>query len=112
MSIREDLVASAVQFLQDGAVQQAPLAKRVAFLESKNMTASEIDAAMRRAANPSPSPSLPPQGSYPRQQRQSQEAPPLPNRDWRDWFIMAVVTGGVTYGVYTLAKVIFLLNFA
>ena len=29
----------------------------------------------------------------------------LPKRDWRDWFIMATVTGGVGYALYTLAKV-------
>jgi hypothetical protein len=28
-----------------------------------------------------------------------------PRRDWRDWFIMATVTGGVCYGLYVLAKV-------
>lgn len=28
-----------------------------------------------------------------------------PRRDWRDWFIMATVTGGVSYGLYTVAKV-------
>ena len=29
----------------------------------------------------------------------------LPRRDWRDWFVMATVTGGVSYGLYTVAKV-------
>jgi peroxin-14 len=33
------------------------------------------------------------------------QPPDPPARDWRDWFIMAVVTSGVTYGLYTLAKV-------
>ena len=28
-----------------------------------------------------------------------------PQRDWRDWFIMATVTSGVGYGLYTVAKV-------
>ncbi len=31
-----------------------------------------------------------------------------PRRDWRDWFIMATVTSGVGYGLYTVAKVPFL----
>lgn len=31
----------------------------------------------------------------------------VPKRDWRDWFIMATVTGGVGYGLYFLAKVSF-----
>ena len=29
-----------------------------------------------------------------------------PRRDWRDWFIMATVTSGVGYGLYTVAKVL------
>lgn len=28
----------------------------------------------------------------------------VPGRDWRDWFVMATVTGGVGYGLYFLAK--------
>lgn len=28
-----------------------------------------------------------------------------PKRDWRDWFIMATVMGGVSYGLYFVAKV-------
>lgn len=28
-----------------------------------------------------------------------------PKRDWRDWFIMATVMGGVGYGLYSVAKV-------
>lgn len=29
----------------------------------------------------------------------------LPKRDWRDWFIMATVMGGVGYGLYFVTKV-------
>ena len=29
-----------------------------------------------------------------------------PQRDWRDWFIIATVTSGVGYGLYTVAKVL------
>lgn len=29
----------------------------------------------------------------------------MPKRDWRDWFIMATVMGGVGYGLYFTAKV-------
>lgn len=28
----------------------------------------------------------------------------VPRRDWRDWFIMATVTGGIGYGLYFLTK--------
>lgn len=35
------------------------------------------------------------------------QPPPLepPKRDWRDWFIMATVMGGVGYGLYFITKV-------
>lgn len=32
-----------------------------------------------------------------------------PKRDWRDWFIMATVMGGVGYGLYSVAKVFWIL---
>ncbi|KAI9786634.1 MAG: peroxisomal membrane protein pex14 [Geoglossum umbratile] len=128
--IREDLVVSAVTFLQDPGVSSSPLEKRIGFLQSKNLTQEEIDTALARAgevasAFSTPGPATPPTpGSsnygYPNQQavRQPVDArssyqggywppqppPELPKRDWRDWFIMATVTGGVGYGLYFIAK--------
>lgn len=101
--------------------------KRRAFLESKNLTAEEIQLALARASEePAPSPAgnygysaqarAPPPGGYGYgygyQGYPQQWAPPTapvepPRRDWRDWFIMATVTTGVSYGLYTLAKVRF-----
>lgn len=43
LSIRPDLVSTAVNFLKDPQVKAAPLSKRLAFLESKGLTAEEID---------------------------------------------------------------------
>lgn len=120
MAIREDLVSSAVTFLQDPTVAASPVESRIAFLQSKNLTEEEVNAALARAGgDSSPAPSY--QAGYaPQQQvvRQPQpnygayqqyppwpQAPPeLPKRDWRDWFIMATVMGGVGYGLYTVAK--------
>ncbi|KAI5452115.1 peroxisomal membrane protein pex14 [Naganishia albida] len=39
--------------------------------------------------------------SYGQQMRMK---PELPQRDWRDYFIMAVISGGVMYGMVSLAK--------
>ena len=107
-AMREDLIQSAVQFLIDPAVQKAALAKRVSFLESKNMTQEEIEESLRRANSPgSQPPPLPSSPLYRTQfanQQQQQQPPQLPGRDWRDWFIMAVVSGGIGYGMYFLAK--------
>ncbi|KFY91908.1 hypothetical protein V500_04400 [Pseudogymnoascus sp. VKM F-4518 (FW-2643)] len=120
MAIREDIVASAVTFLQDPSVAASPVESRIAFLQSKNLTPEEVDAALARAegsqaAAPSYANYAPQQqqvarqpppgygGGY-QQQWQPQAPPELPKRDWRDWFIMATVVGGVGYGLYTVAK--------
>ncbi|KAI1177977.1 peroxisomal membrane anchor protein conserved region-domain-containing protein [Nemania sp. FL0916] len=122
MAIREDIVVSAVSFLQDPNVISSPIENKLSFLRSKNLTQEEIDAAFARAggspppappATPSRAVSLPtqPRPSYPSQYQQTppygwQEPPPpeAPKRDWRDWFIMATVVGGVGYGLYFISK--------
>ena len=106
--------------LQDPSVAGSPIENRIAFLQSKNLTQEEIDAALARGSsetapanysnyapqqqvNRQPQPGY---GGY--QQYQWQQPPPeLPKRDWRDWFIMATVMGGVGYGLYFVAKVRF-----
>lgn len=47
--IREDLVATAVKFLQNAKVQERPLEQRRAFLERKGMNTAEIELAMLRS---------------------------------------------------------------
>ncbi|KAL9631432.1 MAG: hypothetical protein Q9164_005900 [Protoblastenia rupestris] len=126
--VREDLVTSAVTFLQDPSVAASDLDKRIAFLQSKNLTKVEVDLALARAGDGSQqqntvaSPSSPDQYASPSQHALRQPAgygsgygpyhngywgqppPPPPRRDWRDWFIMATVTAGVGYGLYTAAQ--------
>lgn len=119
MAIREDLVASAAQFLLDPSVANSSVENRVSFLRTKNLTQEEIDAALSRVgvqrpagavttATGSPVPASQPQQYYPQQYPPQyaawQPPPPVPKRDWRDWFIMATVVGGVGYGMYALTK--------
>ncbi|KAI8724013.1 Peroxisomal membrane protein PEX14 [Fusarium sp. LHS14.1] len=115
MAIREDLVASAAQFLQDPSVASSSVENRISFLRSKNLTQEEIDVALARTggnAPPTPTPSYagapagppPPQQYYPPYPQHAWQPPPPPRRDWRDWFIMATVVSGVSYGVYSLGK--------
>lgn len=100
-STRPELVQSAITFLLDPSAQSAPLAKRIAFLESKGLTSQEIDEAIRLSNSPS---QLPPR-------RVGQYGVPIQNqvqdqgRDWRDWFIMAVIGGSVGYLTIALARV-------
>jgi peroxin-14 len=113
MAIREDLVTSAITFLSDPKVQASPLAKRLAFLESKGLTQEEITEVLNRLNTPQTTNTTtaasaggaPPVPQYAAYGNPYGQAPETPGRDWRDWFIMAVVSSGVTYGLYTLAKV-------
>ncbi|KAJ2580288.1 peroxisomal membrane protein pex14 [Coemansia sp. RSA 1836] len=114
--LREDIIESAVRFLADPKVQSSTLAKKVSFLETKGLTNAEIEDALARAKNhhtlseeqqasgtvatrsggPAPAygyaqPLAPP------------VAPPRPPLDWKDYFIAAVVAGGLGYGLYMLA---------
>ncbi|KAI5198299.1 peroxin 14 [Aureobasidium subglaciale] len=110
--VREDLISSA-----DPSVAGAPVDQRIAFLKSKNLTQEEVDLALQRAGSepPSASPQQSQVQSYqrppPQQYNQNaywqpppQAPPELPRRDWRDWFIMATVVGGLGFGAYTVAK--------
>lgn len=94
----------------------------MSFLESKGLSPDEIDEALRQtgasgaitagvAAQAGPSHGV--YASYPQQQQQPvyYGAPGYPtqgqahhDRDWRDWFIMAVVSGTVGYGIIQLAR--------
>ncbi|RVX73768.1 hypothetical protein B0A52_02658 [Exophiala mesophila] len=125
MAPREELVSSAVTFLQDPSVSSAPVEKRIEFLKSKNLTEEEIEVSLARAAG-EPSQYSPSQNApyYPPAQQQIrgppsqrypypynpygewQQPPPPepPRRDWRDYFIMATVVGGASYGLYVLAQ--------
>ncbi|TID24866.1 hypothetical protein E2P81_ATG03975 [Venturia nashicola] len=113
--VREELITSAISFLQDPSVAQAPLEKKVAFLQAKNLTQEEIDVSLARVGQPPASPGAqaypyqppPQQGPYGGAYQGYWPPPPppeLPKRDWRDWFIMATVMGGVGYGIYFTAK--------
>ncbi|KAI9596807.1 peroxisomal membrane anchor protein conserved region-domain-containing protein [Syncephalis fuscata] len=118
--MREELVSSAVNFLQDAKVQSASMAKKVSFLESKGMTSDEIQEAMRRAGgggggsggntamnsnnnNSQAMMSAVPAGYGP-VMMQAPPPPPPPALGWKDYFIAAVVIGGVGYGAAMIAK--------
>ncbi|KAK8069712.1 hypothetical protein PG994_006328 [Apiospora phragmitis] len=123
MPIREELVTSAVNFLQDPNVAASPVENKLSFLRSKNLTQEEIEASLARVGIPHPSqpvaaPSQAVAGPVQHQQQPYYNAsypsaapygwqpppPPPPKRDWRDWFIMATVVGGVGYGLYAISK--------
>lgn len=109
--MNEDLINSAVSFLSDPNVASSPLTKKVEFLESKGLNQQEIEEALNRAnashlttnttgvsrAPTAPEPQ-PPIDYY------NMAPPPLPERSWKDYFIMATATAGVTYGLYQVVS--------
>ncbi|KAH7104580.1 peroxisomal membrane anchor protein conserved region-domain-containing protein [Auriculariales sp. MPI-PUGE-AT-0066] len=110
-ALRNDLIKNAVAFLNDPKIQSSPVAKRVEFLQTKGLTAAEIDEALGQAPQSAPIVSQPVQPAhtsvspYVSQQFAFATQPPLvPQLDWRDYFVMAVVSGGVMYGVAALAR--------
>ena len=100
---RSALVSSAISFLRDPTTASSPLAQRIAFLESKGLSPQEIEHAMQSASSTAPQ-----QQSFGNPRRGfAQGGPPGSefDRDWRDWFIMAVVGGGVGWVAVKLAQV-------
>ena len=116
--MNQELINSAVGFLKDPNVNSAPLTKKVEFLESKGLNQQEIEEALRRANGETNvgSPSGTSSGSSTQsvapysQQAASvpsdyyNYAPPVPERSWKDYFIMATATAGVTYGLYQVVS--------
>ncbi|KAL7338068.1 hypothetical protein BJY59DRAFT_758150 [Rhodotorula toruloides] len=109
---RSALLTSAVSFLRDPQTASSPLAQRIAFLESKGLTQPEIQIALQQANGAAPgggggAPALVPRGAY-----GAGAGPVGPygvqmaeyQRDWRDWFIMGVVGGGVGWLAVKLAQ--------
>ncbi|OCF35929.1 hypothetical protein I317_00449 [Kwoniella heveanensis CBS 569] len=119
-SNRQELIHNAVLFLNDPSVTSKPLASRIQFLESKGLTDPEIQQALSQVATQGASSQshASPQYDAPAPGRPSYAAPRYgydtgvlraappepPRRDWRDLFIMAVISGGVVYGLTALAK--------
>ncbi|KEP53675.1 putative peroxisomal membrane anchor protein (Pex14) [Rhizoctonia solani 123E] len=111
MSDRRELVKNAVEFLSDSKIQAAPLTKRISFLESKGLTTAEIEDAISQSASSSTTSRPSSIYSVPQSQFAFQSPPttvvvppPIPQRDWRDYFIMALVSGGLMYGLTALAR--------
>ncbi|KAJ3240835.1 peroxisomal membrane protein pex14 [Chytriomyces hyalinus] len=100
-TIRPESVALAVKFLADPQVAAAPLAKRVAFLESKGLTAAEIDVALRQTATTAsrPADTPPPLPTTPPPQMPAAYKP-----DWRDYVIGTIGLVGFGYGAFHLIQ--------
>ncbi|CAM9010923.1 unnamed protein product [Wickerhamomyces anomalus] len=121
MAIREDLVQNAVSFLRDPQVSSAALDKKIEFLKSKSLSEEEIQEALKRsngeesaaqdvtspsqgAATPTAAGQSVATAAPPHPQYYTARPPPVPERDWKDYFIMATATVGVGYALYEITK--------
>ncbi|GAA6002653.1 Pex14p [Rhodotorula paludigena] len=114
---RAQLLQSAVSFLRDPSTASSPLAQRIAFLESKGLSQPEIEQALQQAG---PAPPGPGASGYPGPTSSLTRYAGGPGaragmygpgamvaeyqRDWRDWFIMGVVGGGIGWLTVKLAQ--------
>lgn len=102
-------IQAAVSFLSDPSVSSSSLSTKISFLESKGLSKQEIDQAIQIANSTSGhggQQQLARNGGNGFYQPYGQQMQPDSLRpDWRDWFIMAVVAGGVGTGLFALARV-------
>ncbi|CAG99440.1 Pex14p [Kluyveromyces lactis] len=109
---RRELYDSAISFLKDPNVVSAPLTQKIEFLQGKGLTQDEIQLALKDATGGSKDESKPVVNSDNTVSRESSNShfhyeavpPAIPNRDWKDYFIMATASVGLFYGVYQLTK--------
>lgn len=108
--MNEDLIKSAVSFLNDPNVASSPLNKKVEFLESKGLNQQEIEEALNRTNStqltPGQTATSKPVAAEPYApiDYYNMAPPQLPERSWKDYFIMATATAGVTYGLYQVVS--------
>lgn len=102
---RSGLFRSAISFLRDSSVADAPLTKKIEFLQSKGLTQEEIQTALKEAQETDSAPKeVVPVEDHKNTYTYEAVPPPLPRRDWKDYFIMATASVGLCYGIYELTK--------
>ena len=120
LDAKSDLIQSAITFLNDDSVKDAPLTKKIEFLQTKGLNQQEIEFALSEAKKPenqcdnSEANSTNDSSTTSQQIRNNnlEESsyvyetlpPPLPQRDWKDYFVMATVTAGLVYGIVEVTK--------
>ncbi|EPY53687.1 peroxisomal docking protein Pex14 [Schizosaccharomyces cryophilus OY26] len=91
--MKQELIKDAVEFLRQDSIMNAPDSEKAKFLGSKGLNQDEIQNAFALAQSP----------LYNTMENYSNSENTL-TRDWRDWFIMGVISGGFAWSAYTLVK--------
>ena len=100
---RQDMLDAAIKFLKDPKVSDAPLAKRVAFLESKGLTSHEIQTALQLSQQQSTSiPAIPMRNAA-----QNAVTPAIQKTSWwKDATMSILAISAFGYGAVHLTNVI------
>ncbi|XP_064642780.1 peroxisomal membrane protein PEX14-like [Lineus longissimus] len=103
-NIRENLVNTAVKFLQNPKVQESPLGQKRLFLEKKGLTNEEIDLALERSGTS-------PDNTVINSSQQLVATPlpvsvviPSPWSRFKDVSFTVALIGGATYAIYKFIK--------
>ncbi|XP_066546747.1 peroxisomal membrane protein PEX14 isoform X2 [Amia ocellicauda] len=103
---REQLIATAVKFLQNQKVRQSPLATRKAFLKKKGLTDDEVELAIQRSGSTEEPLALAPAGPqhmlHPPHLAPVQYSPP--SSRWRDYGALAIIMAGMAFGFHQLYR--------
>ncbi|KAM3922191.1 peroxisomal membrane protein PEX14 [Leptodactylus fuscus] len=104
---REQLIATAVKFLQNPRVRQSPVSTRKDFLKRKGLSDEEIELALQQSGtgHDDPPPLGPPGLPHPGPPHHLAVQPyqPPPSR-WRDYGALAVILAGIAFGFHQLYK--------
>lgn len=101
---REQLIATAVKFLQNSRVRQSPVATRKSFLKKKGLTDEEVEIALQQSNTGSDEeigPAIQPhlvQPSY------LAAVPYHPTSRWREYGALAIIMAGIAFGFHQLYK--------
>jgi len=102
--LRDDLISTAVKFLQQPKVRQTPLSYQKAFLAKKGLTDVEIQEALSRAGT---SAGVQDQIAMPYHHQPNMIAPPPPRPlpvTWRDYATAMMFVSGATYVTYNFVR--------
>ncbi|XP_078498381.1 peroxisomal membrane protein PEX14 isoform X1 [Lissotriton helveticus] len=104
---REQLISTAVKFLQNPRVRQSPLATRRVFLKKKGLTDEEIELALQQSGTATEDPpALGPPALVVTGTPASQTLQPYSpaGSRWRDYGALAIIMAGIAFGFHQLYK--------
>ncbi|XP_035696897.1 peroxisomal membrane protein PEX14-like isoform X1 [Branchiostoma floridae] len=106
---RQQMIETAVKFLQNPRVRQSAFTQRRAFLQKKGLTNEEIQLAIEKSGTaadetnpPPPPPTQVVQSTAPVALQPPVIVPVSPWSKWRDMGAVIVLVGGALYGLYRL----------